>query len=1251
MATAVVRSGPGAAAPSAGMLVLGMHRSGTTALARVLAASGFDPGTRVIEGSLGNQDGHWEDAFAVELHERLLAEFGAAWNEPAPIPDGWASAPAAVRARAAIRTYLQQDRSRQPAWVLKDPRASLFAPLWIEEAARAGMPLGAVLMLRHPMEVAASLAARDGLSVERGLWLWLEYTASAAIHASAVPNLVLSYDLLLADGKRSLDLLGGLPGGELLAGAARAGQADAVLDAGLRHHAGAQAGLPGPIQDVWEALSAGVGKALDAQVVDGLFGAFHAMHALVQPLAADWRWRHRQLWERAARAEDLVARGAVEDRRAVEQLQELVTAQRRDVIGAFSSDIQGMQATTQEAIRAHAQLAGEYSELKRASELQIDWQGKFAEQQRASEQRELEWQGKYAELKGASDRQHLEWQGKYAALMAASERQQIEWQGHLARVREALAVANGELALLRERTTQEASRLAQVIDGLHAERDALKAAGWQLASANEALSASAITLETELTRLREATRNLGMERDAAAANASALASELVDLRDDHFQLRVRNQQLSEAAQTLAQVLQSRSWRWSRPFRVAMRLLGGRWGSEDRRKLRALFGREALVGTLELPEVSEPGAVPRPTEHALERAGHLAAADGRADVFVWSVIDWHFRTQRPQHLARAMSEQGHRVFYLSNNFEDSTSPGFRVEPLDASGRLFQVHLNLQGRPAIYHGMPDDARQAQLRASFACLLGWTRTRESLSIVHHPFWNALAMSCPDARVVYDCMDHHAGFDNNAPGILRGEADLIRQADLVVVTSDDLQERIGPQARNIAIVRNGCDFGFFSTSPAKVYREPKGRQVIGYFGAIAEWFDPELVRTVARAHPNAEVLLIGSDTSGVGTLLADEPNVRMVGEVPYAELPYWLHGFDVCILPFRVVPLTLATNPVKVYEYLAAGKPVVAVELPEMAQFGDLVSTAREPASFAKAVTAALADGSGRERRQGFAAGQTWAHRAVDFDQAVAQARDPRVSVIVLTYNNWAYTEACLHSLDASGDYGDLEIVVVDNASTDGTVDRLAAWQEGPAPRGQVRRLILNAENLGFAAGNNVGLLAASGEFLVLLNNDTYVTPGWVRTLCAHFRSDPRLGLLGPVTNNIGNEARIEIAYADMGEMVEQARRYTLANPGTRYPMRTVAFFCVAMPRRVHEAVGGLDERYGVGFFEDDDYCRRVEQGGWTIACADDVFVHHHLSASFDNMQSDAKRELFERNKQTYESRWGAWIPHTYRSARSKV
>ncbi len=140
----------------------------------------------------------------------------------------------------------------------------------------------------------------------------------------------------------------------------------------------------------------------------------------------------------------------------------------------------------------------------------------------------------------------------------------------------------------------------------------------------------------------------------------------------------------------------------------------------------------------------------------------------------------------------------------------------------------------------------------------------------------------------------------------------------------------------------------------------------------------------------------------------------------------------------------------------------------------------------------------------------------------------------------------------------------------------------------------------------------------------------------------------MVGPVTNNIGNEARIEIHYDDMEQMLRESSRYTLAHAGLAMDVKLVAFFCVMLRRSVYERVGGLDEAFGMGFFEDDDYCRRVVESGWKIICAEDVFVHHHLSASFGAMKSEQRKALFDRNRAIYEAKWGAWEPHVYRPGR---
>ena len=106
------------------------------------------------------------------------------------------------------------------------------------------------------------------------------------------------------------------------------------------------------------------------------------------------------------------------------------------------------------------------------------------------------------------------------------------------------------------------------------------------------------------------------------------------------------------------------------------------------------------------------------------------------------------------------------------------------------------------------------------------------------------------------------------------------------------------------------------------------------------------------------------------------------------------------------------------------------------------------------------------------------------------------------------------------------------------------------------------------------------------------------------------------------------VPIAYKSIKEMPAAARQYTLAHMGELYPMKTLAFFCVMMPRAVYELVGSMDETFGRGFFEDDDYCRRIEQKGFHMACADDVLVHHHLSASFDKVDGGERQMLQHRS-----------------------
>jgi GT2 family glycosyltransferase len=248
---------------------------------------------------------------------------------------------------------------------------------------------------------------------------------------------------------------------------------------------------------------------------------------------------------------------------------------------------------------------------------------------------------------------------------------------------------------------------------------------------------------------------------------------------------------------------------------------------------------------------------------------------------------------------------------------------------------------------------------------------------------------------------------------------------------------------------------------------------------------------------------------------------------------------------------------------------------------------------------------------------------------------------SIIVLTYNNLEYTRQCLDSIYGKPAGADFELVVVDNASSDGTPEYL----KGFAASHPGCRLLLNTENSGFPRGNNLGAAAAMGEHIVFLNNDTVVTQGWLAGLIRHLQ-DPTVGMVGPVTNNSGNETRIRVGYGRLDEMEIFARSYAAAHAGEASEVGVLAFLCAALRRPVWEQAGPLDERFGRGWFEDDDYALRLKAAGYRLLCAEDVFIHHWGSASFSKLDQAERQALFEANRRLFEAKWARqWHPHTYR------
>jgi hypothetical protein len=181
------------------LLVLGMHRSGTSALAGALARLGVELGPRLIEAAPDNPQGYWEHAGVVEIHERLLQALDSSWEDPRELPAGWLEHPAAREAARELEALLLADFAREPLWAVKDPRLCRFLPLWLPLLARLGVQAKVLAIVREPGQVARSLAKRDGIGAAHAELLWLRAASEIADGTQGLPRALLDYEALLDD--------------------------------------------------------------------------------------------------------------------------------------------------------------------------------------------------------------------------------------------------------------------------------------------------------------------------------------------------------------------------------------------------------------------------------------------------------------------------------------------------------------------------------------------------------------------------------------------------------------------------------------------------------------------------------------------------------------------------------------------------------------------------------------------------------------------------------------------------------------------------------------------------------------------------------------------------------------------------------------------------------------------------------------------------------------------------------------------
>ncbi|MGH9143540.1 MAG: ElyC/SanA/YdcF family protein [Vicinamibacterales bacterium] len=353
-------------------------------------------------------------------------------------------------------------------------------------------------------------------------------------------------------------------------------------------------------------------------------------------------------------------------------------------------------------------------------------------------------------------------------------------------------------------------------------------------------------------------------------------------------------------------------------------------------------------------------------------------DRKADIVCVSSIDWDFIWQGHQEIMSTFAAQGHRVLFLENT-------GVRAPQMRDLPRVRQRFKNWwrgtkgfrQERPNLFVFSPlvvplpysRIARWINRWLLARALKGWMRATGLYrpivwTFLPTPLAVDLIRELDPQLTIYYCIDDFVSSSPGARRIVASEQRLFRDADLVFVTSERLRARAATFTDRVHLFPFGVNFDRFDAVRAEAPPlpddlRPLPRPVVGYVGGLHQWVDQDLLAAVAQRLPDATIAMIGPAQTDV-SVLERQPNIRLFGQRPHAELARYIRGFDVGIVPYKLSEYTANVYPTKLNEYLVMGIPVVATDLPEIRRFnrdhGGIVEVADGAEAFARAVAHAV-------------------------------------------------------------------------------------------------------------------------------------------------------------------------------------------------------------------------------------------------------------------------------------------------------
>ena len=453
------------------------------------------------------------------------------------------------------------------------------------------------------------------------------------------------------------------------------------------------------------------------------------------------------------------------------------------------------------------------------------------------------------------------------------------------------------------------------------------------------------------------------------------------------------------------------------------------------------------------------------------------------------------------------------------------------------------------------------------------------------------------------------------------------IDDIDLITVTARMLGDKIKEKTdREYMYLPNAVNINIFE--PGKVYACPQDLRMgkdktLLYFGSLwGEWFDWEKVLYIAENCPDAAINLIG-DHTGIKDKIGHMPkNIHFLGIKRQTELPAYLQHCDIALLPFKNCEIGKYVSPLKIFEYIAMNKKVLAGNLDDIQNYPNVYASDNKEdwLEFLRSKEELVST-------EAFIAKNNWYSRCaslVEYFEKDNNRKESKISVVILNYNNKKVIERCIKTVMNHGRRYDYEIIVVDNGSTDGSYELLEQKY------GEHVKLIKNTVN-GCSSGRNLGAKKASGKYLVFLDSDQWVVSDyWLDAALDILENNINVGAVGWSAGwfEPGKVTGPIVQYVENGDIESSEIWYKthIAYLGTGG---------MTMSRDLFEKINGFDEFYDPTCFEDTDLSLKIRNYGYELAYCPYIAVMH-LPHQTTKSGSEFHTKLMERNGNYFLDKW---------------